>query len=240
MAAAKSPSIITCDLLDPNSNQSLDFLKQKWTDGKGGSGVMSDNVLVDPKTGLITTDSIAAQVQTLMNNGTIPMVKPDDKGNYDMDALMTSDGMLYSNLQSEFCFYEKRYLYALNQFLQAATLRQATDAGPANDLLAVTQLLNKRANSVLQIISYLAQSRVTNIMSSKSGIDNLNTDINTKLAQLQAGYALLNRDDAILTTQKEMVRYTEEKNKYTNNRIAIWTALNVLALGAIFYVYQKA
>jgi phosphate uptake regulator len=75
---------------------------------------------------------------------------------------------------------------------------------------------------------------------SKTNIDAQNVDINKKLVQLQAGYDLLNKDDALLTTQKEMVRYTEEKNNFTNNRIAVWTALNVLALGAIFYVYQKA
>jgi hypothetical protein len=68
----------------------------------------------------------------------------------------------------------------------------------------------------------------------------MNIDINTKLAELNKGYNLLNTNDAILTTQREMVRYTEEKNNYTNNRIVVWTALNILALGAIFYVYQRA
>jgi hypothetical protein len=238
--SAVNNQVMTCPAIDPNSTQTNDYLLQKWTSGSGGKGVMSDSLPVEQDTGLITAAAIAGQVQTLINNGTIPMAKPDENGDYDMDALMVSDGKLYADLQSEFCWYQSRYLYALNQFLQAATLRQATDAGPANAMLATTQTLNKRANSVLQIISYLAQSRVSNIMSSKTGIDNLNTDINKKLAELQAGYALLNKDDALLTTQKEMVRYTEEKNNYTNNRIVVWTALNVLALGAIFYVYQKA
>jgi len=232
--------VMTCPAIDPNSTQTKDFLLQVWKNSKGGKGVMSDSLPVDPNTGLITTAAIKDQVQTLLSNGTIPTVSPDANGKYNMDILMTKDGELYSNLQSEFCWYQSRYLYALNKFLQAATLRQATDAGPANTMLATTQTLNKRANSVLQIISYLAQSRVSSIMMSKTNIDAQNVDINKKLAQLQAGYDLLNKDDALLTTQKEMVRYTEEKNNFTNNRIAVWTALNVLALGAIFYVYQKA
>ena len=162
----------------------------------------------------------------------------DAQGNMDMDKLMAHDRTLYQNLQAEFCWYESRYIYALNQFLQAATLRQATDAAQANQYLTITQTLNKRANSVLQVISYLAQNRVGDIMAAKGGIDSMNTDINQKLAALQAGYSLLSQNDAVLTTQKEMVRYTEEKNNYTNNRIIVWTALNVLALGAIFYVYR--
>jgi hypothetical protein len=237
---ALNNQVMTCPAIDPNSTQTNDYLLQKWTSANGGNGVMSDTLPVDQDTGLITATAIAGRVQTLMNNGTIPIARPDENGNYDMDTLMVSDGKLYSDLQSEFCWYQSRYLYALNQFLQAATLRQATDAGPANAFLATTQTLNKRSNSVLQIISYLAQSRVSNIMTSKGTIDTLNTDINKKLAELQAGYALLNKNDAVLTTQREMVRYTEEKNNYTNNRIVVWTALNVLALGAIFYVYQKA
>jgi len=199
---------------------------------------MNDTLATDPNTGIITNDAIANQVKSLIGSGVIPKPPMDAQGNMDMDKLMAQDGTLYQNLQAEFCWYESRYIYALNQFLQAATLRQATDAAQANQYLTITQTLNKRANSVLQVISYLAQNRVGDIMAAKGGIDSMNTDINQKLAALQAGYSLLSQNDAVLTTQKEMVRYTEEKNNYTNNRIIVWTALNVLALGAIFYVYR--
>lgn len=237
--SAVNNQVMTCPSLDPASTQTNDFLLKKWTSG-GSSGVMNDSLPVDQTTGLITSMAIATHVQTLINNGTIPPPPVMANGNSDMDKLMAQDGQVYANLQSEFCWYESRYVYALNQFLQAATLRQATDAGQANQYLAITQTLNRRANSVLQVISYLAQTRVGDIMSSKTSIDKLNQDINDKIAKLQAGYSVLSTDDALVTTQKEMVRYTEEKNNFTNNRIVVWTALNILALGAIFYVYQRA
>ena len=66
-----------------------------------------------------------------------------------------------------------------------------------------------------------------------------NGNLDAKLHRLQASYAKLNNNDALLETQKEMVRYTEEKNHYTHNRMIVWTALNILALGAIFYVYRS-
>jgi hypothetical protein len=201
---------------------------------------MSDSLPVDPKTGLVTSAAITSHVNSLIKSGLIPTPKMNSDGGYDMDALMANDNKLYSNLQQEFCWYDSRYMYALNQFLQAAAARQATDAKQANSYLEITQTLNKRANCVLQVISYLSQARVSNIMMSKKGIDTMNIDINKKLAELNKGYNLLNKNDVILTTQKEMVRYTEEKNNYTNNRIVVWTALNILALGAIFYVYQRA
>lgn len=199
---------------------------------------MNDTLATDPNTGIIANDAIAQQVKSLISSGAIPKPPMDAQGNMDMDKLMAQDGTLYQNLQAEFCWYESRYIYALNQFLQAATLRQATDAAQANQYLTITQTLNKRANSVLQVISYLAQNRVGDIMAAKGGIDSMNTEINQKLAALQAGYSLLSQNDAVLTTQKEMVRFTEEKNNFTNNKIIVWTALNVIALGAIFYVYR--
>ena len=199
---------------------------------------MNDTLATDPNTGIIANDAIAQQVKSLISSGAIPKPPMDAQGNMDMDKLMAQDGTLYQNLQAEFCWYESRYIFALNQFLQAATLRQATDAAQANQYLTITQTLNKRANSVLQVISYLAQNRVGDIMAAKGGIDSMNTEINQKLAALQAGYSLLSQNDAVLTTQKEMVRFTEEKNNFTNNKIIVWTALNVIALGAIFYVYR--
>jgi hypothetical protein len=233
--SAVNNQVMSCPKINPNSKQTPAFLLQTWT----GRGVMNDSLPVDPNTGIITNAGIANHVQSLKNSGVIPKVPTSPQGEVNMDKLVVQDAKMYADLQAEFCFYEQRYLYALNQFLQAATLRQATDAGPANQFLGITQTLNKRANSVLQTISYLAQVRVGDIVTSKSGIDTLNTDINKKLLALKTGYEMLNKNDAVVTTQKEMVRYTEEKNNYTNNKIIVWTALNVLALGAIFYVYRQ-
>jgi hypothetical protein len=56
---------------------------------------------------------------------------------------------------------------------------------------------------------------------------------------VRKGYGILNRDNAAILAQKEMVRYTEEKNAYNTNQIAVWAAANVVALGVIFYVYRS-
>ena len=67
----------------------------------------------------------------------------------------------------------------------------------------------------------------------------MNLNINGKLKSLTKTYNMLNSDDAIVTTQKEAIRYTTEKNNYTSNQIAVWAALNIVALGTIFYVYRS-
>jgi hypothetical protein len=91
---------------------------------------------------------------------------------------------------------------------------------------------------VLEVLSALAKERVGRTNELKTSIDVKNESINTRRAKLQANYDMLSKDDAIIRTQREMVRYTEEKNTYNTNQIALWAAANVVALGVIFYVYR--
>ena len=161
------------------------------------------------------------------------------KSETDTDKLVTQDVELYETLNSEYCFYEQRYRYALKMFLKKATSRDAADNLAARLMLNNTKLLNIRVNSVLEIMNYLAQSRTPLTNLNKDKINQYNKSINDKLNKAKAMYDLLKRDNALLLTQREMVRYTEEKNNYTTNQIALWATLNIVALGTIFYVYRN-
>jgi hypothetical protein len=227
---------MSCPPLDLSQNLTPDFLLQTWT---GGKGVMDDTLPIDPATGIIQNDAIQSKVQSLVASGVISSARVTPGG--DVDALSAQDKALYGNLTSEFCFYEQRYMYALQQFLQAATLQQSTGgaSATAQNWLGITQQLNKRTNSVLQIMTHLPTLRQGQLSDAQNYMVSMNNNLNDKLRKLQATYKMLNREDAVLLTQKEMVRYTGEKNSYTHNRIIVWTALNILALGAIFYVYRS-
>ena len=106
-------------------------------------------------------------------------------------------------------------------------------------MLNNTKLLNIRVNSVLEVMNHLAQARAPVTNENKNMINQYNQSILDKLKKAQNMYDLLKRDNAMILTQREMVRYTAEKNNYTLNQIAVWTALNVIALGTIFYVYRN-
>jgi archaellum biogenesis ATPase FlaH len=120
----------------------------------------------------------------------------------------------------------------------AGNRQQISSSDAAQDMLQVTKILNLRLNSVLEVMNYLAQSRVDIVNSNKSQIDSSNTNINNKLQKLNQSYKMLNQDNVIVNTQKASVLYTEEKNNYTTNQISVWAALNVIALATIFYVYR--
>jgi archaellum biogenesis ATPase FlaH len=109
----------------------------------------------------------------------------------------------------------------------------------AKKILPKTKTLNNRVNLILEVMNYLAQDRVQYVNANTEAINKLNKNVNGKLETLRKSYNLLNSDNAIVTTQKEAIRYTTEKNNYTSNQIAAWAALNVVALGTIFYVYRS-
>jgi hypothetical protein len=155
-----------------------------------------------------------------------------------MAERVAQDEATYTRIKEEYCYYEARYKYSLDQFLRAATSGTAGNNAAARGALARTKQLNLRLNTVLEVLSALAKERVGRTNELKTSIDVKNESINTRRAKLQANYDMLSKDDAIIRTQREMVRYTEEKNTYNTNQIALWAAANVVALGVIFYVYR--
>jgi hypothetical protein len=205
-------------------------------------GVANENLTPDPVSGRIPVSMLATHVQKLVSSGVIPRRPTQNLASTqetDMDKLVQVDTEFFERLQREYCHYEQRYRYALKAFLLKATSRVSADNALAQSLLAKTKILNLRLNSVLEVMNYLAQSRVTEVNSNKEAINNYNKNINNKLQQLKASYDYLNKENVIVNTQRESVRYTEEKNNYTSSQVGMWAALNVVALATIFYVYRN-
>lgn len=205
-------------------------------------GVASDALSPDPSTGRINVAALKAHVTALTTAGIIkvrPLQTVEKDTETDMRKQVDNDIELYSKLQTEYCYYEQRYKYAFKKFLKLATGSNDSDNRVAQTMIQTAKRLNMRLNSVLEVMNYLAAARVPIIDELKSDINTKNGSINEKLERLRIGYDMLTRDNAIILAQKEMVRYTEEKNNYNTNLITAWAAANVIALGVIFYVYRN-
>jgi hypothetical protein len=205
-------------------------------------GVASDSLVPDATSGRVSVALIQAHVSALMAAGVIKARPTQTVGTdkeTDMMKLVADDKAFYNKLQEEYCYYEQRYKYAFKRFLELATSRIAADNRAAEAMLQNTKKLNIRVNGVLEIMNYLAAKRVSTTAENKADINRRNELINRKLDRLNKGYTILSRDNAVILAQKEMVRYTEEKNNFNSNQIAIWAAANIVALGVIFYVYRN-
>jgi hypothetical protein len=205
-------------------------------------GVASDALVPDASTGRVAVATLQAHVAALTAAGVIkarPTQQVGTEKEADMMALVKQDADLYTNLQKEYCFYEQRYKFAFKQFLRLATSRIAADNRAAQAMLQNAKLLNIRLNGVLEVMNYMAAARVPVVESNKTDINARNKLINDRLDKLRKGYGMLSKDNAVILAQREMVRYTEEKNNFNSNQIALWAAANIVALGVIFYVYRN-
>jgi hypothetical protein len=143
-------------------------------------------------------------------------------------------------VREEFCYYEARYRFALRRFLELATTLDNSNNDAARQMLNISTQLNQKLNNMLEVMAYITDNRVSFINSNKTSINTSNAKINQRLNELKNQYGLLSRDNAAIETQKEMVRYTKEKNDYTVNQIALFTSLNALAIAAVYAIYRGA
>ena len=157
-----------------------------------------------------------------------------------MDKLLNDDSAFFGKVREEYCYYEARYKFALRRFLELATTLDNSNNDAARQMLNISTQLNQKLNNMLEVMAYVTDNRVADINSNKTAINTSNTKINQRLNELKNQYGLLSRDNAMIETQKEMVRYTKEKNDYTVNQISLFTALNALAIAAVYAIYRAA
>ena len=115
-----------------------------------------------------------------------------------------------------------------------------TNNEAARQMLNISTQLNQKLNNLLEVVAYVTESRVSKINSNKGHINEGNRNINKRLVELKSQYNLLSRDNAQIETQKEMVKYTKEKNEHVMNQITVFAALNAFAIGAVFAIYKAS
>jgi len=191
--------------------------------------VSTATMAIDPNTKRIDAGQLANYVKGLEAQGLVPGVKPS------FELQMTIDKAFYNAVQTEFCFYQLRYVAALKQFL---TLVASPQGGDTTVTLNTTVNLNKRLNSLLEIMNYVANSRAKTVDIRAPQIIDANKKLQEKIIQLNAQKEFLMTSDVRIRTQEEMMRYSAEKSRAMNIQIMFFVALNVVALGTIITVYK--
>ena len=203
-------------------------------------GVMADHMAdAGPDTsGHFPVAVLQQRMNDLISEGTLPAVLPPGTVSQgDIEAQIAKDQAMFAKLETEYCFYQSRYQYALGNFVTLATSRVQSDNAAAQRALNDTIILNQRVNFILEMTNYLAQQRVPVATAEAATINSANADINEKLRKLQGTHAMLKQDNAIVAVQREMVNYTASKNSSAATSVIMWGLANVVALGAIGYVY---
>ena len=150
------------------------------------------------------------------------------------DQLRGKYDKIATGLNGEYCFYMNYYKNALSLYLGTTA-----NAAQKNHLLTHLIEMNARLNALTILVSVMAQQQAATANIYNGSINALNDQIRGNTAGQRLTQEDITNKDSLLTTRKEMIRYTAEKNNHITNQISLWAALNVLAIGTIFAIYRN-
>jgi len=201
----------------------------------------------DGTTGLILPTALAGIVENLQSKGVLP--KPPSMTNNAnqnkiVNQFMKDEAAAIDNIKKEYCFYASRYVYVLNQLiakLQAGFGSTSDDnKKQVNKQLKVTITLNHKLNDITQVVNEFTKLRLAQSQSYNKSINSLNKNLVEKSKALAGQNAILKSGQTDALLYKEMVKYTKEKSNYTVNMLALYSFLNITAIGLLFYAYTTA
>jgi hypothetical protein len=189
--------------------------------------------------GLLKDTVVSSIVKGYQGSGVIPIPSPTNPEQY-----LIKQKEFIANVKAEYCYYESRYKYALDQLFTAiargypnsTTAIQTT----VQTYLTMTQKFNQQLNDLTQIMN----ATVTVMMTTSSEVDRAitryNNEIQEKQKKLDEQNRIITSNEAGMKIKKDMVKYTEEKARNTNNLLKMYCFLNVVTLGLLVYVYKAA
>ena len=74
----------------------------------------------------------------------------------------------------------------------------------------------------------------------KDDITRFTRELKDAKEKLEKQNDIIQSNEATMRIKKEMVKYTEEKARYSDNLLKMYSFLNVVALGLLVYVYKAA
>jgi len=226
-----------------------DNLMDKFGSKDGKKGLLNefDSTPNDPNrdsNGMLKQAFLKEYVEKLQSSDIKIIPKPPDKSSKEtVPEYMQEDEYLLQIIKEEYCYYESRYFYALDRLI--TSLKDGFLQNDANKRKMVektlnnTRLLNLRLNDLLQIANYATKIRLTQSQNYNNTINNLNTTMEQRSAKIRAQSDILNNENATAILHKEMVKYTEEKNRANSNLLSLYSFLNIFALGMLVYIYRS-
>lgn len=193
----------------------------------------SKGQLTDARLTMILTD--------LKARGILPPISEEKTTEYQLRSKA-----LFQNITAEYCHYEKRYMYSLKQLFaairsQAATQATATTPSPEiQKFLALSTRLNQTMNDLVRIISRVTREMRTDSQTIQTEMTSINAQLERQQKSLEEQRNLIRSNEGVMKIQKQMVNYSSEKARRTDNLLSLYSVLNIVALGLLVYVYRAA
>lgn len=223
------------------SNIAPTQLTATFTGAGDGKNLLPSSILPTDRdaSGLLKTTVLNDWIKRLEDAGVIPSTKNATSANY-----VKKVSELLTNAKNEYCFYDARYRAALQYLFTAIrnTATNNTEEGKqvVEARLQTTKDLNRKVNDMIQIMNAMTQKMMKSSDTLQREIDEFNKNLRTKRDKLEEQNRMIQSNEAAMKLQKAMVHYTEEKARYSDNLLKMYSFLNIVALGLLIYVYKAA
>jgi hypothetical protein len=199
------------------------------------NGLVEERWIVDYMSKLASQGRIAVPPSPKSLQST-PFASPESQD--PLKGYVTKENQVQQTLKQEYCFYERRYFSALNDFL--STVSNTTIRGQASAVvdqkLGSARALNQKLTLLTQITNGLAKRRYSTTQSMQGDINSINASLDKRRKELLEQRDILSRETAAADLHKRMVDYTTEKNHANQNLLTLYGILNITAIAMIFYI----
>jgi len=199
-------------------------------------------------TGLLTPNAVQAIIASLKGSGVIPTPSTKDTKSQGDASRTSKQTMLLNTIKMEYCFYDSRYKYALEKifsevqqgYLTNTPTTSANTSSSTKKYIALAQALNRRLNDLIQIVNAITEDMMSTSTSIDTEMSNMSQSMQDQKKKLDQQNKTISSNEAAMKIRKEMVKYSEEKARHTDNLLKLYSFLNVVALGLLVYIYKAA
>lgn len=189
--------------------------------------------------GMLNSSMLADWVSRLEGTGMIPSIKTSNSSTY-----VTKVTVLLNSAKQEYCFYDSRYRAALQYLFTGIRNSSTNNTEEAKRLVEIrlqtTQTLNRKVNDLIQIMNAITEKMMKSSTTLRAEIEEFKKNLRVKRDKLEDQNKIIQSNEASMQLEKEMVKYSEEKARYSDNLLKMYSFLNVVALGLLIYVYKAA
>lgn len=194
----------------------------------------------DGTTGVLTESALNARLESLNRLGIVP-----DHTQLTARIYTNKVTALLTNAKAEYCFYYSRYTSSLTYLMNG--IKDATTATNSQQLqqaiqirLNITKTLNRKINDLIQIMNRITAKMMTSHTTLQAEIADFNKNLKIQRDKLEEQNKIIQSNEGSMRLQKEMVKYSEQKGRYSDNLLKLYSFLNIVTLGLLVYVYKAA
>ena len=251
-----------------NSITNLNFTTRYQATPSGTNTYVSIPALTSTQLSAITTYltspaaviTAGATVPTATQYTTANTARPQIPGATSPSPIISADkgisnDLIYS-LNFEYCYWGSIYRTLIGDLVDAQSYVNPSlpdSAGGTPSPLVVADTLttniaafinaaikiNQRLQDLAAIANALSTASITATQSNSANIDQTLSNIAATNENLKAQQASLISADSQSILRSRMMSYSDEKNSYATQQLALYGFANFIALGLLFYIYRS-